>query len=72
MLPSPVAVDDCIPRRHLWDILSYPAAHLVTIFMEIMVGKLTGSLTINFSNGTPAGSIEWKQRLPLDIFPPSV
>lgn len=56
------------PRRIIWEILSYAASELPFVIMEAMMSKRTGQLTVNFSNGTPAGTIEWKQKslVPLD------
>lgn len=56
------------PRKIVWEILLFAASELPFVIMEAMIAKRTGSLTVNFSNGTPAGNIEWKQKslVPVD------
>lgn len=39
-----------------------PARDLPEILVGIGEAHLNGSLTIHFSNGTPSGNVEWKQK----------
>lgn len=61
------------PRRIVWEILIFAATELPFVIMEAMIARKTGSLTVNFSNGTPSGTLEWKQRalIPLDNLSPT-
>ena len=57
--PGPVI---CITPavRGTWSHL--PASDLSTFFAHIAASRLTGSLTIHFSEGSPSGMLEWKQK----------
>lgn len=75
-MPSLNSISDSTPtpRRIVWESFIYQAAELWCILMDAMLSKRTGQLTINFSNGTPSGTVEWKQKtfVPLDnlsLFP---
>jgi hypothetical protein len=47
------------PSHHIY---SHPSSELESILRMIRTEKRTGSLTIHFSQGTPAGSLEWKEK----------
>lgn len=44
-------------------IYSYPASELEDLLRDIRSSKQSGALTIHFSQGSPAGAIEWKEKL---------
>ena len=52
-------------KRVLQQLITVPASNstFVEVFMEIMRGQLTGSLTINFLDGNLSGTVEWKQKI---------
>lgn len=45
-------------------VLSHDAKDLESVLRSIREEKRTGSLTINFSQGTPAGRLEWREKAP--------
>ena len=54
------------PRLTLFEHLYFSASQLVEVFLEVMACRLTGKLTINFSQGVPAGEVEWTQKRKVD------
>lgn len=51
-LPTPI-------QQVLRQELQYPVSLLPDLTQLIRQNKFTGSLTINYSNGTPAGNVQW-------------
>ena len=45
-------------------VLSHDAKDLESVLRMIREDKRTGSLVINFSQGTPSGRLEWKEKAP--------
>lgn len=68
-MPSLNSISDSTPtpRRIVWEHLVYAAGELWMVIMDAMLSKRTGQLTINFSNGTPSGTIDWKQKAFLSL-----
>ena len=58
-----------IPKIVTYQHTIVPADELVRVFLEIMAGKYSGQLVINFSNGTPSGTVEWKQKTQTIVLP---
>lgn len=52
-------------------IYSHPAKGEDALREMIRLHKLTGSMTIHFSNGVPSGMIEWKEKLSANSSSPS-
>jgi len=45
-----------------YSIYAHPASELESLLKQIRIQKMTGSLTIHFTQGTPGGQLEWKER----------
>lgn len=59
-----------LTTRVLIEELQYPAVDIVLLMADILSNHRTGSLRINFCDGSPLGTVEWTQRTPkgLDTF----
>lgn len=64
-IPAEAPVPPTARRVYTESILTchqYDASHLIELMLLISGNKLTGSLTINYAQGTVAGTVEWKER----------
>ena len=59
--PIQVPFDTVLCPSHR--IYSWEASELEYLLSVIRKDRLTGSVTINFNQGTPAGTLEWKERV---------
>ena len=52
------------PSKVVTETIEYfPAKALAELMIQITASKATGSLTINFSCGSPSGTCDWRQKV---------